>query len=56
MKPDTITALLTEAAAAVTPIVGNPTDDDLTAIRKILTPLLLGVPYDTAGCFSCKGV
>ncbi len=49
MKPDAITVLFAEAAAAVTPIVGNPTDDDLTAIRKILMPVLLGVPYDTAG-------
>ena len=49
MKPDAITALFAEAAATVTPIVGNSTDDDLMAIREILTPLLLGVPYDTAG-------
>ena len=56
MKPDAITALFAEAAAAVTPIVGNPTDDDLTAIREILTPLLLGVPYDTAGPHNLVGL
>jgi hypothetical protein len=49
MKPDAITALFAGAAATVMPIVDNPTNDDLTAIREILTPLLLGVPYDTAG-------
>ena len=31
------------------PIVGNPTDNDLTAIHEILMPVLLGVPYNTAG-------
>ncbi len=43
MKPNAITALFAGAAASTMPI------DDLTAIREIFTPLLLGVPYDTAG-------
>jgi hypothetical protein len=49
MKLNAITALFAKAAASIMPIVGNPTDDNLTAIREILTPLLLGVPYDTSG-------
>ena len=44
MKPDAITALFAKAAASVTPIIGNLTNNGLMAIRKILTPLLLGVP------------
>ncbi len=49
MSPDAITALFAEAANAFTPIQGNPTDDDLTAIREILTPLLFDIPYDETG-------
>jgi len=49
MSPDAITALFAEAAIAFTPITGNPTDDDLTALREILTPLLFDIPYDEAG-------
>jgi len=49
MSPDAITALFAEAAIAFTPITGNPTDDDLTAIREILTPLLFDIPYDEMG-------
>ncbi len=46
MKPDAITALFAYASAHFIPFAGNPTDDDLTAIREVLTPLLLGIPYN----------
>ena len=46
MKPDAITALFADASAHFVPFAGNPMDDDLTAIREVLTPLLLGIPYD----------
>ena len=49
MTPEEITALFTTAAANFQPIVGQPTDDDLTAIRDILYPLLLDIPYDEHG-------
>ena len=49
MKPDAITALFAGAAASITPIDGNLTNEDLMAICEIFTPLLLGVPYNTTG-------
>lgn len=49
MTPEEITALFTAAHAHFTPIVGNPSDDDLTNMREILMPLLLGIPYDETG-------
>lgn len=49
MTPEEITALFAEAATQFTPIVGNPSDDDLTAMRELLTPLLLNIPYDEEG-------
>ena len=49
MTPEEITALFADAAAQFAPIVGNPSDDDLTAMRELLTPLLLNIPYDEDG-------
>ena len=46
MTPEEITALFADAVNKFTPIVGVPTDDNLTALRKILYPLLLSIPYD----------
>jgi hypothetical protein len=46
MTPEEITAAFATAAATFQPIVGQPTDDDLTALREILYPLLLDIPYD----------
>ncbi len=46
MTPEEITALFATAAASFTPIGGQPTDDDLTALRDVLYPLLLDIPYD----------
>ena len=49
MSPEEITALFADAAAKFAPILGNPKDDDLTALREVLTPLLLSIPYDEDG-------
>ena len=38
-------ALFANAATKFAPILGNPKDDNLTALRKVLTPLLLSIPY-----------
>lgn len=46
MTPEEITAAFATAAASFQPIVGQPSDDDLTALREILYPLLLDIPYD----------
>ncbi len=36
---------MSPAAAAFQPIVGQPSNDDLTALRVILYLLLLDIPY-----------
>lgn len=46
MTPEEITSLFATAANTFQPIVGQPTDDDLTALRDILYPLLLDIPFD----------
>ena len=45
MTPEEITATFATTATAFQPIVGQPSDDDLTALRDILYPLLLDIPY-----------
>ena len=35
--------------AIFAPILGNPKDDNLTALCEVLTPLLLSIPYDEDG-------
>ena len=46
MTPEEITTAFATAAASFQPIVGQPTDDDLTLLRETLYPLLLEIPYD----------
>ncbi len=55
MTPEEITTLFATAAAAFQPISGQPTNDDLTAIRNVLYPLLLDIPYDEAGTHNLTG-
>ncbi len=56
MKPNAITALSADASAHFIPFAGNPKDDDLTTIREVLTPLLLGIPYDADGRHNLVGL
>ena len=56
MKPEEITTSFATAAASFQPIVGKPTDDDLTALREILYPLLLEIPYDEPGTHNLIGL
>ncbi len=44
MTPKEITAAFATATATFQPIVGQPTDDNLTSLREILYPLLLDIP------------
>ena len=46
MTPEEITAVFATAATTYPPITGQPTDDDLTAMKDILYPLLLDIPYN----------
>ena len=46
MTPEEITSLFATAAATFQPIVGQPSDDDLTALQDVLYPRLLEIPYD----------
>jgi hypothetical protein len=43
---DAITCLFKEAYDTFPPLEGKPTDDDLLAIREMLLPLLMVIPYD----------
>ena len=56
MTPEEITTLFATAATMIQPIVGQPTDDDLTALREILYPLLLDIPYDEDGVHNLVGL
>ena len=46
MMPDTINRLFKEAYDTFPPLEGKPTDDDLLAIREMLLPLLMVIPYN----------
>ena len=46
MKAEAISLLLKEASDAFPPIDGKPTNDDLLAIREVLLPILMLIPYD----------
>ena len=46
MKPNAITLLFREACKAFPPFKGKPTDNDLTAIRETLLPILMEIPCD----------
>jgi hypothetical protein len=56
MSPEEITSSFAVAAASFQPIVGQPTDDDLTALREVLYPLLLEIPYDEPGSHNLIGL
>ena len=56
MAPEEITALFATAAAAFPTITGQPTDDNLTALRDVLYPLLLDIPYDMNGPDNLIGI
>ena len=46
MTPEAITLLFKEATEAFTLIDGNPTDDDLLAIRETLLQLHMDIPFN----------
>eukprot|EP00804_Cyclotella_cryptica_P001878 CCRYP_019352-RA/>CCRYP_019352-RA protein AED:0.46 eAED:0.46 QI:0/-1/0/1/-1/1/1/0/123 len=46
MTREEITMVFAMAATTFQPISGQPSDDDLTALRHVLYPLLLDIPYD----------
>jgi len=56
MTPEEITTLFATAATSFQPIQGQPADDDLTALRDTLYPLLLDIPYDTNGDHNLIGL
>ena len=56
MSPEEIALVFADVTAKTTPIHGNPTDDNLTALREILTPILLGIPYDVNGTHNLVGL
>ena len=49
MTPNGITLLFREVREAFPPFKGKPTDDNLTAIRETLLPILMEIPYDQLG-------
>ncbi len=48
MRPDAIMLLFKEAFDVFPPIKGKPTND-LLAIREVLLPILMGIPFDLLG-------
>ena len=56
MTPEEITTLFATAAATFPPISQQPSDDDLTALRDVLYPLLLDIPYDEDGQHNLIGI
>ena len=56
MTPEEITAVFATVAAAFTPITHQPTDDDLVALRDVLYPILLDIPYDEDGQHNLIGL
>ena len=46
MTPEAITHLFKEAYDTFPPLEGKPTDNNLLAIREMLLPLLMFIPYD----------
>jgi hypothetical protein len=49
MRPDAITLLFKKAFDVFPPIKGKLTDDDLLAIREVLLPILMVIPFDLLG-------
>ena len=56
MTPEEITMLFATAAATFLPILQQPSDNDLTALRDVLYPLLLNTPYDEDGQHNLIGI
>ena len=46
MNAKAITLLFKELSEAFPPIKGKPSNDDLLAIREVLLPILMLIPYD----------
>jgi hypothetical protein len=49
MTPTEITSIFTEAALSFPPIAGKPMDNDCTAIRNVLLPIIHNIDYDMNG-------
>ena len=49
MTPDEIVAKFSVALDHFEPILDQPSDIDLTRLRKAIAPLLLQIPYDKTG-------
>ena len=56
MTPEEITAIFATAATTFPPFAGQPTDDDLTALRDVMYPLLLDIPFDMDGTHNLIGL
>ena len=56
MTPEEIALVFADATAKAMPIDGNPSDDDLTAMREVLIPILLSIPYDADGTHNLVGL
>ena len=49
MTPEEIVAKFAHSLDKFEPIHGQPSDTDLTILRKAVAPLLLQIPYDETG-------
>ena len=49
MTPEEIVAKFAHSLKNFEPIVGQPSDSDLTRLREAVAPLLLQIPYDETG-------
>ncbi len=56
MTPEEITTSFATAVASFQSIVGQPTDNDLTALCKVLYPLLFEILYDKPGTHNLIGI
>ncbi len=54
--PEEITTSFATAVASFQPIVGQPTDNNLTALREVLYPFLLEIPYNESGMHNLIGI
>ena len=49
MTPEEIVAKFSHSLDNFDPIVGQPSDSDLTRLREAVSPLLPQIPYDKTG-------
>jgi hypothetical protein len=56
MTPEEITAIFATMATTFPPFTGQPTNDDLTALRNVMYPLLLDIPFDMDGAHNLIGL